>query len=646
MNEGFIVLVLIGVLVAFLVAPVLTPPPIAHFEILNPQESYVAPAIISVVSKTENVARLEWDFGDGTKVLNEKATTHTYCFDSDEARVFTIKLTVWDRFGRTSQASKDVTITPAPAPTIRAIQTNPPVAGVLEPLTVLRCSAEVEQWGGPDIVVNSYEWILMKRGSPNIVQKQTGKSVEFKLRPPSGDYDLILTVTNNACRKAVWHSQLRVGEVKRANIGSFIASPEQSDYYPAKVSISWTATHPQDSGPLRYSLDWDGEGGESPIYGTFSGSFSSEYTYTAPGTYNVILRVWSPELGMDESVAEARKTITIKPSTHFLMPAWAPAQPLGTTATTARIAFVFRDEQRPSYFEICVGTLKIVNDRVVPEFEYEPYFTLGTEGRATNLCPSWDAEGKRLVIMSDQNGQPSTTTDLYIISQKEVSTQLTYFNGSATAAFPFWTSKGDILFCSNENKLSPELYSIPATDFYIQELQRSPIPEITLKGPFDIYKLNPATGTKTAVVSFVAYNASWPAADPTNKWLAFELKGDIYVASLDGFNKDIGVIKSSPWRETYPRWNPKFNEWLAFMQYRDGRWQVVIYNIRTKEEARLETIVATDVAFPSWSTDGRYLICQIKKREGWRLAVWTVLDSTGKLKEVRDYVELIPVSKK
>jgi PKD repeat protein len=175
MSEGFIVLVLIGVLVAFLVAPVLTPPPIAHFEILNPQQSYVAPAIISVVSKTENVARLEWDFGDGTKVLNEKATTHTYCFDSDEARVFTIKLTVWDRFGRTSQASKDVTITPAPAPTVRAIQTNPPIAGVLEPLTVLRCSAEVEQWGGPDIVVNSYEWILMKRGSPNIVQKQTGK---------------------------------------------------------------------------------------------------------------------------------------------------------------------------------------------------------------------------------------------------------------------------------------------------------------------------------------------------------------------------------------------------------------------------------------------------------------------------------------
>jgi len=84
MDEGLIVLVLIGVILAFVVPPIVTPPPTANFEILNPQESYVAPAIISVVNKSAgSVSRLEWDFGDGTKIYNESAATHTYCFDSD-----------------------------------------------------------------------------------------------------------------------------------------------------------------------------------------------------------------------------------------------------------------------------------------------------------------------------------------------------------------------------------------------------------------------------------------------------------------------------------------------------------------------------------------------------------------------------------
>ncbi len=649
MNDGVIILILLAVvgLGFYFVSHPLAPPPKASFRILNPADEYVAPAVISFQDTSSgDIVHRRWDFGDGA-VENDKTTvSHTFCFDKETPQQFKVTLTVWDKYNREDTYAQTIMVRPAPKPTIKDVTFDPPEVGQspVEPPVTFTVVPEVEQEGSPTVRITEYRWRLMNVGNGKTVDEVVSKRAEFHLTKP-GKYSLELRVKNNGCRADVWEKEIIVTPPQRAQIESVNVDPKTSEYYPVNVTLSFKALHPKGV-PLRYSIDWDGEGGSEPVYGDVpaDGRVQRTHTYTKPGDYKIIIRVWSDELGIDETIAEYTETYTVEYSKHYLMPVWAPAKE--GEELSRRIAFVYRDDRNPSLYEIHLGTLSIEGGTISREFEHEPYFRECSQGRGTNICPSWAPDGKALVIASDFDGQPKYTLDLYKITQKDVSTRLTALALTGryiTVAFPFWADNGEILFCTNENReVNPEeLYLIPGTEYGIVE-------GVRIYDYFDIYRLNPDTGTFTPVVNSEAYSLRWPTAAPDSSRIAFERNGDIYIASFRGLNRDLAPLEMTPWQETYPRWNPHFGQWIAFMQRKSEKepWQVVIYNLDTKERVRLTTTKPTDIMYPSWSPDGKFVICQVRRDEGWRLAIWRVLDEAGNLLEVREEIPLKAKPKK
>lgn len=644
--------VILGVLVvavAASVGPDLLSPLVADFRILNPESELRAPAAVSFqdISRGRVIRRL-WDFGDGSTGDQISPVSHTYCFDSSEPQTFRVRLTVWGRFGRSSTAERKIIIRPATPPNIVAVTSAPPRSewAALPPLTTLKLAVDAEQVDSPAIFITSYNWTLTRRAG-GVQLSRIGREAEFQI-VRSGIYDLVITVENSACRRTSQQFEIRVIDPGPADVKSLSVEPARSEYYPVRLTASWTATHRYDPGPLRFSIDWGD--GTAPEFGDFLLQDSRSHLYERAGRFTIKLRVFSEKLGQDATLAEKMQEVAILNPVQFMMPAWSPASvSVDGRSVFNRIAFVYRDDNRPAYYEIRIGTLRFEGGELREDFEHEPYFTASTEGRATNLFPSWSPDGKKLVIMSDLGGQRQGASDLYIITGKEVSSQLTELGGATgVAGFPCWALSGDIFFCSNEKRIpdAKPTFEIPGTGSYIEELRRQVVPPVRVYGPLDIYRVSPGSAGATQIVSAVGYSSLWPAADPTGKRIAFVQQGDIYVASTDGLNKDMGVIARTGWPEEYPRWNPKFADWIAFVRYKDNRYQVAVYNLKTKEEAVLTPRVPSDVMYPAWSPDGRYLIAQVKKPEGWRLSIWAVLDAQGNLLTARPEIALRPVAKK
>jgi Tol biopolymer transport system component len=309
-----------------------------------------------------------------------------------------------------------------------------------------------------------------------------------------------------------------------------------------------------------------------------------------------------------------------------MMPAWS--------ADFTKIAFVYRDDSRPGFYEIRLATLQANQTGRQPwQFAGEMFsettlFRRTAAAQATNILPAWDTEGDQVVIMSDVDGQH--TTDLYTVGERDTSNRLTRL-GDATAAMPVWMSDPNqkyILFASNRDHTDTSgQYVLPGIGVDIPD-QRSP--KIALTGTYEIYKLDTISGAISRI-TYSTYSHRWPTVSPDGTQVAFEMRNNIYTASLAAPDSDVQLIVGSPYTDSFPRWNPQFPHLIAFTRYRQDRWETWVYDLKARTESPVSAEEMTDVLYPSWSPDGRFLVCQKQDEAGWRLVVYEVADDKGQL---------------
>ncbi|MBX3004869.1 MAG: PD40 domain-containing protein [Anaerolineales bacterium] len=128
-------------------------------------------------------------------------------------------------------------------------------------------------------------------------------------------------------------------------------------------------------------------------------------------------------------------------------------------------------------------------------------------------------------------------------------------------------------------------------------------------GNWDLYMVEMATGTTTALTQDAAYDGqpSWSS----NDWLAYthDLNGNLEVAirPLDGSLEPVYVSLSAA-RDHSPSWRPGAQQ-LAFISDRDGGSHVWLLHLDQEGEARFVALAPGRgaQASPAWSPDGRLL---------------------------------------
>lgn len=641
--EGWHVLglaVLAG-LIALVIIP--APPPDAAFEIRPSLAEYSAPANLSFANMSSpgraDIIRYEWDFGDGSNMSTARSPTHVY--RTHIPQEFTVTLTVWDARGKTGRAQRTVFVNPAPAPSDVSVLSDPPleIFSDLYPPAYLTLEADAHQEDRPHVqlVPEGYEWQLTPLAAGRTVRK-TGREVDLEITR-AGSYNLLLTVTNTGgSYNNEWSRTLTVHPPEPAAFERLTLTTSRGEY-PLVTTIEFVPTHPRVE-RLSYEIDW-GDGTSFSAGTAIRGrAMRVSHTYERPGTYTLRTTIWSDILGRRETAAVETREVEVRNRVHFLMPAWSP--------DFRKLAFVYRDDNDPNFYEIRVATLDAQQDEdglwtLGEHFSHTTLFRLGSADRATNLLPSWSPDGQKVVIMSDVDGQRST--DLYAVGERDSSTRLTRL-GETTglradqlptwAAFPSWMPEpyGDhILFCSNRDHTSPgDAYTIPGL---AERIPGRETPQVQVRGSYEIYRLNVPTGSISRL-TYSAYSHRWPTVSPDGKTLAFEMRGNIYTASLAAPDSEVTPIVTSPWTDTCPRWNPEFGNLIAFMKNVEGRWETWIYDLDARAVTSVSSGEAKDVLYPSWSPDGRYLACQVKEATGWRLKVYEVVGTDGRVRLMRD----------
>ncbi len=613
--------------------------PEASFEIHPDQTRYDAPATLTFtdtsVARGGRLIRWQWNFGDGSPVRTVRDPgPHTFRMDTDEPKAFTITLTVWNSRGRQDTAQKTIVVRPAPKPEIRNIVADPP----LERLTNIHVPIEVtleafaEQEGRPHVSIepeDSFVWVLTNITRPAPQQRRVGRKASFSLTE-AGEYNIVLTVTNTGGRSETWSHKLILNPAQRSSIDGLVLT-EQSGVYPLTTTANFSATHPNmdllgaERLKLKYEIDW-GDGTSWSAADVIRGqSVRDEHTYTRPGRYTATFRVFSDLLpGRTEIIAT--RSVEVKHHMHYMMPAWSP--------DFRQIAFVYRDDARLPFYEIRLATLQTEQVdglwRIRGEsFSESTLFKVSAADRGTNILPTWEPSGDRLAIMSDVDGQ--RTSDLYAVSDRDTSSRLTRL-GDATAAMPTWMPEPEddfILFTSNRDHTDRhQSYLLPGID---ADIPGERTPEIALAGNYELYRLDTKSGGISRI-TYSSYSHRWPSASPDGSRVAFEMRDNIYTASLAAADSDVTLVVGSPYTDTFPRWNQVFDNLIAFMRYRQNRWETWVYDLDARTESPVSVEEAVDVLYPSWSPDGRYLVCQKRTQDGWRLVVYEVADQEGDLR--------------
>ncbi len=634
--QAFALVVVAGVIAA--VVMLTGQAPDAAFEIHPDQTRYDAPATITVtdtsVARGGRLIRWEWNFGDGTTRTARDPGPHTYRIDTDEPKEFTITLTVWNNRGRKDEIQRTIVVRPAPKPRITNVISDP----ALERLTnidapiAVTLEAFAEQEGRPHVSIEpdeSYMWVLTNLTTPGTQQRRVGKEVSFVLTE-AGEYNVVLTVTNTGGRSETWSHKLILNPPQRASIDRLVVS-EQSGVYPLTTTAEFRASHPNldllgtERLKLKYEIDW-GDGKSVPAADVIHGRpVRDEHTYTAPGNYTATFRVFS-DLLPGRTMATMTRSVEVKHHVHYMMPSWSPE--------FEQIAYVYRDDSRLPYYEIRLATLQTRVEggewRLDSEyFSESTLYKLSAADRGTNILPSWEPGGDRLVFMSDVDGQ--RTSDLYALSGRDTTSRLTRL-GDATAAMPSWMPEPHeryIVFASNRDHTDRrETYLLPGVD---SDIPGQRTPEIALSGSYELYRLDNTSGGISRL-TYSSYSHRWPTVSPAGDRVAFEMRNNVYTASLEAADSDVTLVVGSPYTDTLPRWNQEFEDLIAFMRYREDRWETWVYDLSTRTETPVSVEEAVDVLYPSWSPDGRYLVCQKREPGGWRLVVYEVADEEGNVR--------------
>ena len=214
------------------------------------------------------IASYAWDFGDGTTATGVMPAAHTYTNGT-----YTVKLTVTDYFGNVGIALVIITVGEAGAPTA-VINVTPGTAGT-EPFTVIfdaYGSSVVSDCGACSI--ESYAW--------NFGDGTTGTGITIEhTYTAAGTYNVILTVTDSNGNTGYASVTITVSEV---GVPTAVIDVTPSTTGVTPFTVIFGASQSSSS----YSIVSYGWNFGDTTTGT---GITIEHTYTAAGTYNVILTV-------------------------------------------------------------------------------------------------------------------------------------------------------------------------------------------------------------------------------------------------------------------------------------------------------------------------------------------------------------------
>lgn len=230
-------------------------------------------------SSQGQIASYTWDFGDG-QYSTLANPTHIYTV----AGTYTVRLTVMDSMGQVGNYSQNVTVQPSAASftaSFRASSTSPRTN---EPVTF------VNQTTGPAGSSFTYQWSFGD-GSTGYDLSPTHTYTQ------AGMYMVTLTATNQMGQSATFNLPVTVtaGASVVSNFTYAISSTSS-----LQVAFTNTSTSSLPTDVLTYS--WDFGDGQT------STDRSPTHTYTAAGTYTVILNTMNSS---GQTAASPAQTVTV-----------------------------------------------------------------------------------------------------------------------------------------------------------------------------------------------------------------------------------------------------------------------------------------------------------------------------------------------
>ena len=273
---------------------------------LSPAVFYAAlcldPAADNCVSDPNSqVVSFLWNFGDGALGSGQSAE-HTYQFGGS----YLVTLTVADAYERSVSFASSVTVDPIPAISA-SFTVSPSEPRVGEPVFFNASSST-----SPVLIV-TFDWDLGDGTTRSGVNVSHTYSV-------AGTYTVRLTVTDQLGRVKATTQTVTASSSRPT--ASFVFSPEAPTTR-TTVQFNATASSPQaGSGRTITAYAWNFGDGST------TNGVTTSHTFTAPGVYNVVLRV--TDSAGETGTTSSRVTVTGgTPTASFV---FSPTAPTTTTA--------------------------------------------------------------------------------------------------------------------------------------------------------------------------------------------------------------------------------------------------------------------------------------------------------------------------
>lgn len=275
-----------------------------------------------------------------------------------------------------------------------------------------------------------------------------------------------------------------------------------------------------------------------------------------------------------------------------------PAQPLAPPATSTAQAFApspspmpgqrhiayARGEHPDSPWQIVVASSDGAEPRPL------------TTGADRNTSPSWSPDGKRILFVSNREGNE----DIWIMEATgKNSSNLTAH--PADDRTPAWSPQGDaIAFASYRD------------------------------GNWEIYLMGTDGSRPRRLTDHEAADLA-PTWSPDGRWLAFASHRDgnweLYIMDSEG--AQLRRLTDNEATDFAPAWSPR-GDLIAFESYRDGDMEIYVISPDGSYLANLTNEPVANDHRPAWSPDGTMLLYHSNRDGGWDIFRMNA-DGSGKL---------------
>jgi PKD repeat protein len=267
----------------------------------NPPLQVTADASASTDTDATSIATYVFDFGDGTTVGPQKAATAAHIYNA--AGAYTIKVTVTDTGGLSSQASAQVTVQKAAdAPPAASLAVSPPSGA--PPLQVTADASASTDTDATPIATYTFDF-----GDNTVVGPQTAATAKHTYAG-TGVYTVKVTVTDTGGQSSQANAQVSVQVAVDDPPAAMLSVTPNSGNPPLQISADASASTDTDATPIAsYTFDFGDGTGAGPQAGA-----AATHTYGTAGTYTVQVTV--TDTGGQSAQTTAQ--VSVQPSSNLV----------------------------------------------------------------------------------------------------------------------------------------------------------------------------------------------------------------------------------------------------------------------------------------------------------------------------------------